>query len=53
MGSIFVMQTALIYVAGPVFKTVALPLESLLIAMLLGLVIIPVDMLKKKLVAKQ
>ena len=53
MGSIFVMQTALIYVAGPVFKTVALPLESLLIAMLLGLVIIPMDMLKKKLVAKQ
>lgn len=53
MGSIFVMQTALIYVAGPVFKTVALPLESLLIAMLLGLGIIPVDMLKKKLVAKQ
>ncbi len=53
MGSIFVMQTALIYVAGPVFKTVALPLESLLIAMLLGLGIIPMDMLKKKLVAKQ
>lgn len=49
MGSIFIMQTALIYLAGPVFKTVPLPLNALLFAMGLAFCVIPLDMVKKAL----
>lgn len=53
MGSIFIMQTALIYLAGPVFKTVPMPVEAWLTAVVLGALIIPVDMVKKVIVNKK
>ncbi len=52
MGSIFCMQTALIYLAGPVFKTIALPFNAWVFALVLALGVIPFDMLKKLLVTK-
>lgn len=53
MGSIFILQTILMYVAGPVFKTVALPIEAWLVSVVLGALIIPVDMVKKAIVNKK
>lgn len=47
MSLIFVMQTLLIYFAGAIFNTVPIPIPALLTAFGLGILIIPVDMLKK------
>ena len=47
MGAIFVMQTVLIQVGGEVFSTTPLTLKALIISMVLGALIIPVDMIRK------
>lgn len=47
MGSIFVLQTLLIYVGGAVFGTVPMDAQTLLASIGLGFLIIPVDMVKK------
>lgn len=52
MGAIFVLQTVIIEVGGSVFGTTTLDIKSLLVSMLLGLMIIPVDMVRKCLVSK-
>lgn len=47
MGSIFVLQTLIIQFGGAVFETTTLLIQALLMAMFLGFLIIPVDMIKK------
>ncbi|HAL18647.1 MAG TPA: cag pathogenicity island protein Cag3 [Spirochaetaceae bacterium] len=49
MGLIFVMQTLIIEFGGKVFSTTTLTLKSLSAAMAMALLIIPVDLLRKKL----
>ena len=53
MGSIFVLQTLIIEFGGRVFGTTMLDIKSLLVTMAIGLVIIPVDMVKKLIVGKK
>lgn len=50
MSLIFVLQTILIYAAGAIFNTVPIPLPALLTALGLGILIIPVDLIKKLIV---
>ena len=50
MGAIFVMQTVLIQIGGEVFSTTPLTLKALLVSMVLGALIIPVDMVRKAIV---
>ena len=52
MSAIFVMQTVLIYVGGALFGTVPISLKALLTAMVLALLIIPVDMIRKAIYIK-
>ena len=47
MGAIFVLQTLIIQFGGVVFETTTLSMNALLMAMFLGFLIIPVDMIKK------
>ena len=53
MGSIFVLQTLIIEFGGRVFGTTMLDIKSLLVTMAIGLVIIPVDMVKNLIVGKK
>ena len=50
MGAIFVMQRVLIQIGGEVFSTTPLTLKALLVSMVLGALIIPVDMVRKAIV---
>ena len=50
MGAIFAMQTVLIQIGGEVFSTTPLTLKALLVSMVLGALIIPVDMVRKAIV---
>lgn len=50
MGGIFIMQTIMIQIGGSVFHTCPLTMKALGTAMLLGLLIIPVDMIRKLIV---
>jgi magnesium-transporting ATPase (P-type) len=52
MGSIFILQTIIIEIGGSVFSTTTLTLKALVVSMLLGLLIIPVDMIRKIFVKK-
>lgn len=52
MGAIFVLQTVIIEVGGNVFSTTMLDVKALLISMALGLLIIPVDLVRKIFVRK-
>lgn len=52
MGAIFVLQTIIIEVGGSVFNTTTLNVRALLVSMVLGLLIIPVDMIRKAIVRK-
>ncbi len=52
MGAIFVLQTIIIEVGGSVFNTTTLNVRALLVSMVLGLLIIPVDMIRKAIVGK-
>lgn len=47
MGGIFIMQTIIIQVGGKVFHTCPLTAKALVTAMLLGILVIPVDMVRK------
>lgn len=47
MGSIFILQTIIIEFGGAVFETVMLDPKALLVSMGLGLLIIPVDLIRK------
>ena len=53
MGFIFILQTVLIQIGGPVFSTTPLTLKALLTSMVLGVLIIPVDMIRKAIVNKK
>lgn len=50
MGAIFVLQTVIIEIGGSVFSTTTLSPTALGVSMLLGLMIIPVDMVRKLIV---
>ncbi len=52
MGAIFVLQTLMIQFGGKVFDTTMLNAKALIISMLLALLIIPVDMIRKMIVSK-
>lgn len=47
MGAIFVLQTIIIEVGGQVFGTTTLSIKALIVSMLLGILIIPVDLARK------
>lgn len=47
MSLIFVLQTVLIYIGGSLFGTVPISLKALFVAMALGVLIIPIDMIRK------
>lgn len=53
MTGIFVMQTLLIQVGGQIFGTVPLTPKALLVAMLLGIIVIPVDLIRKSILLKK
>lgn len=53
MGAIFVLQTVIIEVGGKVFNTTMLSPKALIISMLLGLAIIPVDLIRKLFTVKK
>jgi hypothetical protein len=53
MGSIFILQTIIIEIGGKVFSTTTLNLKALLISMLLAVLIIPVDWIRKAIVSKK
>ncbi len=53
MGAIFILQTVIIQIGGKVFSTTMLSVKALVISMLLALVIIPVDMIRKAFVSKK
>lgn len=47
MGGIFILQTVIIQIGGQVFSTTALGLKALAISVLMALMIIPVDLIRK------
>ena len=53
MGAIFIMQTVIIQIGGEVFGTTILSVKALLVSMLLALMIIPVDLIRKAIVSKK
>lgn len=52
MGGIFIFQTILLEIGGPIFGTVPLSLTAYLVSISLAFLIIPVDMLKKAIIKK-
>ncbi len=52
MGMIFILQTIIIEIGGKVFNTTMLNARALIVSMLLALLIIPVDMIRKLIVRK-
>ncbi|MBD5546837.1 MAG: cation-transporting P-type ATPase [Lachnospiraceae bacterium] len=52
MGSIFILQTVMIEIGGKVFNTTMLAPKALLVSMVLALVIIPVDLIRKAIVSR-
>ena len=53
MGAIFVLQTIIIEIGGQVFNTTTLSVKALLVSMLLAVLIIPVDLIRKAIVSKK
>lgn len=53
MGAIFIMQTVIIQIGGEVFGTTVLSVKALLVSMLLALLIIPVDLVRKAIVSRK
>lgn len=53
MGAIFALQTVIIEIGGKVFNTTMLNVRALVVSMLLALLIIPVDMIRKLIVVKK
>lgn len=52
MGAIFVLQTVMIEIGGPVFNTTMLDAKALLVSMALAILIIPVDLARKAIIMK-
>ena len=52
MGAIFILQTVIIEVGGKVFNTTMLDAKTLLVSMVLAILIIPVDLVRKAIVSK-
>ncbi len=52
MGAIFIPQTVIIEVGGKVFNTTMLDAKTLLVSMVLAILIIPVDLVRKAIVSK-
>ena len=52
MGAIFILQTIIIEIGGSVFGITRLDAKSLLVTMVLGAIIIPIDMIRKAIVRK-
>lgn len=52
MGAIFILQTVIIEVGGKVFNTTMLDAKALLVSMVLAILIIPVDLVRKAIVSK-
>lgn len=53
MGAIFIMQTIIIEIGGEVFGTTVLSVKALLVSMLLALLVIPVDLVRKAIVSRK
>lgn len=53
MGAIFIMQTVIIQIGGEVFGTTVLSVKALLVSMLLAVLIIPVDLIRKAVISKK
>lgn len=53
MGAIFILQTIIIQIGGKVFETTMLSVKALLVSMVLAVLIIPVDLIRKVLVSKK
>ena len=53
MGVIFILQTIIIEIGGLVFSTTTLNAKALFVSMLLAVLIIPVDMVRKAIVSKK
>ncbi len=53
MGGIFILQTVIIEIGGTVFGTTMLSAKALLVSMALGILIIPVDLVRKAFVSKK
>ena len=53
MGAIFIMQTVIIQIGGEVFGTTILSVKALFVSMLLALLIIPVDLIRKAIVSRK
>ena len=53
MGVIFILQTIIIEIGGQVFSTTTLNAKALFVSMLLAVIIIPVDMVRKAIVSKK
>ena len=53
MGAIFILQTIIIQIGGKVFETTMLSPKALIVSMLLAILIIPVDLLRKAFASKK
>ena len=53
MGAIFILQTIIIQIGGKVFETTMLSVKALLVSMVLAVLIIPVDLIRKVIVSKK
>lgn len=52
MGAILVLQTVMIEIGGQVFNTTMLNVKALLVSMVLAILIIPVDLVRKAIVSR-
>ena len=52
IGAIFVLQTVMIEIGGQVFNTTMLNVKALLVSMVLAILIIPVDLVRKAIVSR-
>ena len=52
MGAIFVLQTIIIEIGGKVFNTTLLEPKALLVSMVLAVLIIPVDLIRKAIMSQ-
>ena len=53
MGAIFILQTIIIQIGGKVFDTTMLNVKALLVSMVLAVLIIPVDLIRKVVISKK
>lgn len=53
MGAIFILQTIIIQIGGKVFDTTMLNVKALLVSMVLAVLIIPVDLIRKVIISKK